>query len=152
VGQRGRIALAAVAAVAAACGDDTGWPGNNGDDPPALVLRADGAAIEIGPHSYSTRNMAADGTTLPADGPAVVVDTDDVLIEAPSGGWTFVARGESADGASSSLRLEPADELVRLVPPPAGTCDVWVTARYRADGSTSEASTGYVFRWDLSTN
>ena len=151
VGQR-RIGLAAVAAVSAACGDNTGWPGDNGGDPSALLLRADGEAIEIGPHSYSTRNMAADGKTLPADGPAVVVDTADVVIESPNGEWTFVARGESAPGASAPLILEPDDDVVRLVPPPAGTYDVWVTALYRADGNIHEASTGYVFRWDLSTN
>ena len=67
----------------AAC--STGWPGNNGGDPPPLVLRADGEVIEIGPHSYSTRTMAAGGTTLPADGPAAVVDTEDVVSESPRG-------------------------------------------------------------------
>ena len=36
--------------------------------------------------------------------------------------------------------------------PRVGTYDVWVTALYRANGNDYEASTGYVFRWDLSTN
>lgn len=126
----------------------SGVPTDFADDPPDVTLRSDSGAIIVGPHSYSNSTMAADGTTLPPDGPAAVVDTAELVVDCPLRGWTLVAQAGIPGGATTPLSAEQRGQTsFRLVPPNAGTYDVWLTMLYGVSGSSYEASAGYVFRW-----
>lgn len=92
--------------------------------------------------------MAADGTTIPADGPAVVIDQAEVVVEYPLGRWRLIADADSADRGRSRLVVQQLDSTrFRLVPPPTGTYDIWLTMLYGGTGISYDASAGYVFRW-----
>ena len=120
------------------------------DEPPAVTLRSGADAIDVGPHSFSTRTMVADGTIPPRDGPAVVIEGAEVTVDYPLDGWTLVAQAEVPGGGTSPLTVEQVSpRSFRLVPPTAGTYDVWLTLRYRISDDNDEASAGYVFRWTV---
>ena len=123
-------------------------PSDFADDPPDVTLRSDSEAIVVGSHSHSTGGMAADGTTLPPDGPAAVVDTTNLTVDFPLRDWTLVAQAEVPGRATTRLTVERLNETsFRLVPPNVGTHDVWLTMLYGVSGNSYEASAGYVFRW-----
>ena len=94
--------------------------------------------------------MVADGTLLPRDGPAIVVEGAEVTVDYPLDGWTLEARAEVPGGATTRLTVEQLSPTsFRLVPPTAGTYDVWLTMLYGLSDNNYEASAGYVFRWTV---
>ncbi len=136
--------------LAVSCGgdDSIGVPSDFADHPPDVTLRSGPDIIAIGPHSYSAHRSAADGTELPPDGPTVVVEDADVTVDYPIGGWTLVAQAAVPGGATTPLTVEQlGPNSFHLVPPTAGTYDVWLTMVYGLSGNNVEASAGYVFRW-----
>jgi hypothetical protein len=129
-------------------GPAAGWPDDPNAEQPNVTLIWGANTVVVGAHSYDTRKMAADGTTLPPTGPVAVVESADLVVEYPLPEITLHVQAESTDGSTTPLTAEQiSDQRFRLVAPPAGTYDVWLTVLYRATGNSYEAGTGHVFRW-----
>jgi hypothetical protein len=116
--------------------------------PPDLTIHADDSVVALGAHSYNTAVMVADGTSVPPEGPDLVIDSNDVVIEHPAG-WTFTV-GATSPGTNSYRTLSlvtVGDHSFRLVAPNVGgTYDVFLEGQNTAE----HLGAGYVFRWRLS--
>jgi hypothetical protein len=91
----------------------------------------------------------ADGTTMPASGPAVIVEGTTLQLVYPLPGWTFVAvADEPARGTRASLKITVIDEHRFDVAAPApGTYDVWVEG---SGNPPDQRTASFVFRWIVS--
>jgi hypothetical protein len=116
------------------------------EPPPAVVVVSQSGRPAVDPYTYSTAMEHADGTAVPASGPAVVVEGTTLQLVYPPPGWTFVAvADEQPGGTRVSLKITVIDEHRFDVAAAApGIYDVWV----EGSGSPPDVRTaGFVFRW-----
>jgi hypothetical protein len=90
--------------------------------------------------------MVADGPTIPADGPTVVIHSRELVIEYPLRDWNFDVDRPSM---SSGITLQSlGDGRYRISPPgAAGDHVVWITGQ---DVDDPRSGASLVFRWVVS--
>lgn len=118
------------------------------EPPPPVTVRSDDRTLELHAWTYCYGTGCADGSP-PAD-PSDIGDAEEVIVEFPLPGWsfmaTFTAAGERC-ARDQNVRLEPLDEG-RFVLRPAGSADTYdVTLFGRGDGDLFTT-----FRWKTPTN
>ena len=114
--------------------------------PPDLVIRTADQTTTVTAYGYHSRTGVADGTTLPADRPAIVIDAYQLTIEFPEPSWEFegylTPPGDPYGGGQHLSVERVAEGRFRLTPPTGdGTYDVW------RNGSGNGSAAGFVFRW-----